>query len=210
MSAAQKRHGSTVAAIVLAAGRSSRMGPHNKLLQPVDGTTIIARVAHAAIASGANPVIVVTGFEGDRVEEALGGMDVTFANNPNFDEGMSASIKVGLKALPASSDGVLILLGDMPEVDPNDLKALMAASANEGREAICIPMRGRRQGNPVLWGAAYFAEMMRLSGDAGAKQLIAMHQQHVIEVLVQSDGIFADVDTPADLARLKTKLGAKP
>ena len=132
MSSPAGRHGCEVAAIVLAAGRSSRMGPHNKLLQPIDGSTIIARVAGAAIASGADPVIVVTGFEADRVEEALWGLDVTFANNPNFDEGMSGSIKAGLSALPASSDGAMILLGDMPEVEARDLRLLMGAFAGEG------------------------------------------------------------------------------
>ena len=208
MSPPAGRHGCEVAAIVLAAGRSSRMGPHSKLLQPIDGSTIIARVAVAAIASGANPVIVVTGFEADRVEEALRGLDVTFANNPNFDEGMSGSIKTGLLALPANSGGAMILLGDMPEVEARDLKLLM--DAFEGREAICIPVRDGRRGNPVLWGASYFAEMMGLSGDVGAKQLIAKHQAHVTEVPAGSDGIFADVDTPTDLAWLRSSSVAKP
>ena len=134
MSLPAGRRGCEVAAIVLAAGRSSRMGPHNKLLQPIDGSTIIARVAGAAIASGANPVIVVTGFEADRVEEAISGLDVTFVNNPNFDEGMSGSIKAGLSVLPARSDGAMILLGDMPDVEARDLKLLMGAFP--GREAI--------------------------------------------------------------------------
>ena len=208
MSPPAGRHGCEVAAIVLAAGRSSRMGPHSKLLQPIDGSTIIARVAGAAIASGAWPVIVVTGFEADRVEEALRGLDVTFANNPNFDEGMSGSIKTGLLALPANSGGAMILLGDMPEVEARDLKLLM--DAFEGREAICIPVRDGRRGNPVLWGASYFAEMMGLSGDVGAKQLIAKHQAHVTEVPAGSDGIFADVDTPTDLAWLRSSSVAKP
>jgi molybdenum cofactor cytidylyltransferase len=208
MSSPAGRHGCKVAAIVLAAGRSSRMGPHNKLLQSIDGSTIIARVAGAAIASGANPVIVVTGFEADRIKEALSGLDVTFANNPNFDEGMSGSIKTGLSVLPARSDGAMILLGDMPDVEARDLRLVMAAFA--GKDAICIPARGSRRGNPVLWGASYFVEMMGLSGDVGAKQLIAKHQAHVTEVLVGSDGIFADVDTPADLARLGASSAAKP
>ena len=208
MSGPAGRHGCKVAAIVLAAGRSSRMGPHNKLLQPIDGSTIIARVTSAAIASGAKPVIVVTGFEADRIEDALWGLDVMFANNPNFDEGMSGSIKTGLSALPASSDGAMILLGDMPAVEARDLKLLVGAFA--GRKAICLPVCDGRHGNPVLWGASYFAEMMRLSGDVGAKQLIAKHSEYVIEVPVASNGIFADVDTPADLARLGASSTAKP
>jgi molybdenum cofactor cytidylyltransferase len=199
-----------IAAIVLAAGRSSRMGPHNKLAESIDGKTIIARVAEAAIASGADPVIVVTGFEADRIEEALGRLAVTFAHNPSFDDGMSSSIKTGLKALPRDCDGALIMLGDMPEVERRNIEALTTAFAKKGRDAICIPVRDGRRGNPVLWGASYFPQMMRLSGDVGAKSLIAKHEEHVTEVPVGSDGIFADVDTPADLARLKSSSAAEP
>jgi len=200
--------GERIAAIVLAAGRSSRMGPHNKLLEPIDGKSVIARVIASAIASGADPVVVVTGFEADRIEDALRGLNATFAHNPNFDEGMSTSIRAGLKALPADCDGALIMLGDMPEVERYDLEAPIAAFA--GRDTICIPVREGRRGNPVLWGATYFPEMTRLSGDAGAKQLIAKHPEQVIEVPVASNGIFADVDTPADLARLRSSSAAKP
>jgi molybdenum cofactor cytidylyltransferase len=195
-----------VAAIVLAAGRSSRMGPRNKLLELVEGKPIVARVVEAAIASGADPVIVVTGFEAPRIAEALGDLKVSIVPNPNFEQGLSTSLQTGLGALPPNSDGALVLLGDMPGVESTDLEALMAAFAAKGRQSICVPVNRGRRGNPVLWGAAYFTEMMRISGDVGAKQLIAQHQERVTEVPVESDGIFADVDTPADLVRLKSKL----
>ncbi|MGE5259422.1 MAG: nucleotidyltransferase family protein [Actinomycetota bacterium] len=198
-----------IAAIVLAAGRSSRMGPLNKLLERLGGKAVVARVVSAAIASGADPVVVVTGFESDRVEEVLRGLSATFIHNPDFEEGMSSSIHAGIKALPKDCDGAMILLGDMPAIAASDLEALMAAFAKGGSEAICVPVRDGKRGNPLLWGRSYFAEMMQLSGDAGAKQLIAKHQAHVVEVEVESDGIFADVDTPEDLARLKAKLGAQ-
>jgi molybdenum cofactor cytidylyltransferase len=198
-----------IAAIVLAAGRSSRMGPRNKLLESADGKTMIGRVVEAAIACGADPIVVVTGFEADRIEEALRGRAVTFAFNSAFAEGMSTSIKTGLKTLPESCAGALILLGDMPEIDGRDLKALIAAFTSKGRSAISVPVRDGRRGNPVLWGASYFAEMMRLGGDKGAKSLIAKHEEHVTEVPVDSDAIFADVDTPEDLARLKRKIASK-
>jgi molybdenum cofactor cytidylyltransferase len=197
------RAGLKVASIVLAAGRSSRMAPRNKLLELVEGTPIVARVAGVALASGADPVVVVTGFEAPRIADALRDLRVTIVHNPAFKRGLSTSLQTGLSALPAGTDGALILLGDMPEIESSDLEALMAAFAEQGRQAICVPVRHGRRGNPVLWGAAYFAEMMRISGDVGAKQLMARHQRRVSEVVAGSDGIFADVDTPSDLARLK-------
>jgi molybdenum cofactor cytidylyltransferase len=193
---------------VLAAGRSSRMEPRNKLLELVCGKSIVARVAATAVASGADPIIVVTGFEAPRIAEALRDLKVTIVHNPNFEEGMSTSLLAGLRALPPDSDGALVLLGDMPEVESSDLEALMAAFAAKGRQAICVPVDRGRRGNPVLWGAAYFAEMMRISGDVGAKQLLVQHQERVTEVAAGSNGIFADVDTPSDLARLKTRSGS--
>jgi molybdenum cofactor cytidylyltransferase len=197
-----------VAAIVLAAGRSSRMAPRNKLLELVEGKPIVARVAEAALGSGARPVIVVTGFEASRVAAALGDLEVTIVQNPAHAEGLSTSLRTGLQALPADSDGALILLGDMPKIESSDLETLMAAFAADQRRAICVPVHHGRRGNPVLWGAAYFAEMMSLSGDMGAKPLMARHQECVTEVPAASDGIFADVDTLSDLARLKARTGS--
>ena len=190
-----------IAAIVLAAGRSARMAPRNKLLEPVGGQAIVARVAAAAIASGADPVVVVTGFEAARVAEALSGLNVVVLHNPAFAEGLSTSLRAGLEALPPNCDGALVLLGDMPEIEIGDLHALMRAFT--ARDAICVPVHQGKRGNPILWGASYFAEMMTLTGDVGAKPLLARHEHRVIEVPVASSGIFADVDTPSDLARLK-------
>ncbi len=192
-----------IAAIVLAAGRSSRMAPRNKLLEPVEDKAIVARAAEAAIASGADPVIVVTGFDAARIEEALRDLKLSFVHNPAFEQGLSTSLRFGLRALPPDSAGAMILLGDMPAVYAPVLRALMAAFT--GADAICVPMHQGRRGNPILWGATYFAEMMTLTGDVGAKPLLARHAHRVIEVPVASSGIFADVDTADDLARLKTR-----
>jgi molybdenum cofactor cytidylyltransferase len=184
------------------------MTPRNKLLEPIEGRPMVAHVASAALASAADPVIVVTGFEASRIEAALLDLKVTIVHNPDFESGLSSSLRAGLAALPPNSDGALVLLGDMPGVESGDLEALMAAFAAKGRQAICIPVRHGRRGNPVLWGAAYFAEMMRVAGDVGAKQLLLQHCEAVTEVPVGSDGIFADIDTPSDLAHLKTRLGS--
>jgi molybdenum cofactor cytidylyltransferase len=202
------RAGLKVGAIVLAAGRSSRMAPRNKLLELVEGKPIVAHAAAVALASGANPVIVVTGFEAPHIEDALRDLNVTIVPNPNFEEGLSTSLRIGLGGLPPDSDGALILLGDMPTVDDPVLSDLMAAFT--GRDGICVPVHRGQRGNPVLWGKSYFAEMMRLAGDVGAKQLLARHRDCVTEVAVDSNGVLTDVDTLRDLAGLRTRLGSNP
>jgi molybdenum cofactor cytidylyltransferase len=205
MSAEHGTTGAKVAAIVLAAGRSSRMAPHNKLLQAINGEPMVRRVVTIARASGAPPVIAVTGYEAGPVSEALRGLEVRIVHNPSFADGLSTSLRTGLRALPADCDGALICLGDMPGIGVGVLKALMSAFAASGRDAICVPVRHGRQGNPVLWGASYFAEMMAIDGDHGAKPLIARHAARVIEVEVATDGIFEDVDAPSDLAHFKVR-----
>ena len=190
-----------IAGLVLAAGRSLRMAPRNKLLEPIGGEKMVRRAAATALAGGATPVIVVTGHEAAAVADVLRGLDVTIVANPDYADGLSTSLRAGLQALPQGIDGALILLGDMPEVETSVLAALMAAFTSGS--AICVPVRHGRRGNPVLWGSAYFAEMMQLTGDSGAKPLMARHATHLIEIEVATDSIFEDVDAPEDLARLK-------
>jgi molybdenum cofactor cytidylyltransferase len=176
------------------------MAPRNKLLELAGNKPIIVRAAETAIASGADPVIVVTGFEHRRIGEALRGLDVTLVHNPDFAQGLSTSLRAGVKAVPANLDGVLICLGDMPEVDFSVIHALIAAFT--GPSAICVPVHRGSRGNPVLWGRCYFDEMMAITGDVGARSLMARHAEHVAEVEVGTSSIFADIDASADLARI--------
>ena len=194
---------SAIAGIVLAAGRSARMAPRNKLLAPIGGMPMIRRVTASVLESGVRSVIVVTGYEADRIVEALNGLDVTIVTNPSYADGLSTSLKAGLEAVAPTADGVLICLGDMPEIEIPVIHALLAAFT--GPDAICVPVHRGRRGNPVLWGRNYFAEMMALIGDAGAKPLVARHANHLIEVEVATHSIFEDVDSPADLERLKQR-----
>lgn len=200
------RSGPKVAGIVLAAGRSSRMAPRNKLLEVIDGEPMVRRVASVALASGAHPVIAVTGHDSGAVAEALRGLKVRIVHNDCWAEGLSTSLRAGLGALPSECEGALICLGDMPGIEAGVLKDLMTAFAASGRDAICVPVRSGRRGNPVLWGKAFFVEMLTIEGDAGAKHLIERHEHDVVEVEVATDSIFVDVDAPSDLRRFK--LGA--
>lgn len=189
----------TVAAIVLAAGRSTRAGDTNKLTAPIAGVPMVARVVDTVLASAARPIIVVTGHEDDKVRAALAGRDVRFVHNPVYAQGMAGSIRAGVAALPAHADGVLICLGDMPGIGPNDLNRLIEAFQGGGA-AICVPVAGGRRGNPALFARGLFAELERLSGDVGARALIAADPARVREVPVAGIGTLADLDTEADIA----------
>lgn len=190
-----------IGAVVLAAGKSSRMGATNKLTAEVEGRAMVLRAVEAAKLSGAAPVIVVTGHEADAVRAALAAHpDVQFVHNPDFAEGLSTSLRTGAAALPAGLDAAFVCLGDMPDISAAHLARLLAAfDPDEGR-TICVPTVGGKRGNPVLWGAAYFAELQGLKGDTGAKHLIGEHAEAVCEVPMPDDAALRDIDTPEELA----------
>jgi molybdenum cofactor cytidylyltransferase len=193
----------SIAAVILAAGRSSRMRGANKLLAEVDGTPMVVHAVDAALASRARPVIAVTGNDADRVAAAHAGKPVTLVHNPDFAEGISGSLKRGLAAVPDDCDGALICLADMPRIGAAALDRLIAAfNPVEGR-AICVPTFNGKRGNPVLWARRFFPEMTDLAGDVGARHLIGDHAELVCEVAMPDDAILTDIDTPEALASIR-------
>jgi molybdenum cofactor cytidylyltransferase len=191
-----------IAAIVLAAGRATRMGA-NKLLAELDGVPIVRHAVTAALASRARPVVVVTGHQRAAVEAALAGLDVRFADNPDHEMGMAGSLRAGLGALPAAIDGALICLGDMPRIRGAHLDAIMAGFEPGLDGSIVVPTCERKRGNPVLWARRYFAEMASLEGDVGARGLLARYADQVRTVAIDDPAILLDVDTPEALAELR-------
>ena len=190
------RRARQVAALVLAAGRSRRMAPLNKLLvNDNKGITMVARVVDQALASQARPVIVVTGHERERVEEALAGRGVIFAHAEDFAQGLSASLKSGLASLPAESDGVLVCLGDMPLVSGAMMDRLLAAFDPEEGRAIVQPSFRGKQGNPMLWAREFVPAMMGVTGDVGARHIAALHADRLVEVEMPDDAVLRDFDT---------------
>jgi molybdenum cofactor cytidylyltransferase len=188
-----------VAAIVLAAGRSTRMGGPNKLLAELSGKPLVRIVAEQAIASKAKEVIVVTGHQAELVEEALKGLEVKFVRNADFAQGLATSVKAGVAAVPGEADGAAICLGDMPMISSQLIDHLIDAFAPDRGNLIAVPVSGGRRGNPVLWSRRFFNELMTLDGDIGARHLIAKHNEAVAEVPVEGDGAFLDIDTPQGL-----------
>ncbi|MEQ8344816.1 MAG: molybdopterin-binding/glycosyltransferase family 2 protein [Sneathiellaceae bacterium] len=194
-----------VAAVVLAAGLSRRMGARNKMTSRINGKPLVRWVAEAALASSASETLVVLGDAADEVRGALSGLNLRFVENPEYRDGMASSIRSGLAALPDGIDGALICLGDMPDLRPAHLDRLISAfNPVEGR-GICVPTFGERQGNPVLWGKTFFPELKSLTGDRGGKALLAGHADALVEVSMADDGILTDLDTPEAIAAYMAK-----
>jgi molybdenum cofactor cytidylyltransferase len=188
-----------VAAIVLAAGRSTRMGGPNKLLAELSGKKLVRIAAEQALASKASEVIIVTGHQAVLVEQVLEGLNVKFVRNPDFAGGLASSVKAGIAAVSQDADGAVICLGDMPLIDANLIDRLIEAFAPDRGNLIVVPVAEGRRGNPVLWSRRFFGELMTLDGDIGARHLIGKHGEAVAEVPVEGNGAFLDIDTPQAL-----------
>ncbi|OCC00459.1 4-diphosphocytidyl-2C-methyl-D-erythritol kinase [Labrys sp. WJW] len=192
-----------VAAIVLAAGRSTRMEGANKLLEDYAGKPLVHHAVEAALASKASSVTVVTGHQQAEVRAALAGLAVSFVHNPNFAEGLSTSVRAGIAALPAESDAALIALGDMPLVDAALLDRLISAFEPDKGALIVLPVTERQRGNPVIWARRFFDELQAIEGDAGGRQILKANSDAVVEIPVSSSATSFDVDTKEALAQLR-------
>ena len=198
MSAAPGR----VAAVLLAAGLSQRMGGANKLLLALGGVPLVARCADAVLGSAARPLVVVTGHQAAEVREALAGRELRFAHNPAYADGLAGSLCAGIAALGDGVAAALVCLADMPWVRAEHVDALIAAFVANGERAICVPTFAAQRGNPVLWPARYFPEICALRGDAGARALLVSHAGEVCSVPMSDPGVTLDVDTPEALRRV--------
>jgi molybdenum cofactor cytidylyltransferase len=183
-----------VHAVVLAAGRSSRMGGPNKLMAHFSGKPLIRQTVERVLASTVSGVEVVTGHQAARIREALEGLDIGIVHNPDFTSGLSASLKAGVAALPEDAAGALIMLGDMPGVLVADLDRLIAAFQKSHGQAIVRATHDGKRGNPVLLPRALFGAVAQLEGDAGARHLVEAGLMPVVDVEI-GEGAAVDVDT---------------
>jgi molybdenum cofactor cytidylyltransferase len=182
--------------IVLAAGSSSRMGTAKQLLE-LEGSPLIVRVVVAALASEANPVVVVLGANEESIRLSIADRPVIVARNPGWPEGISSSIRVGLAAiLEARPDleAVLVTPCDQPALSSEILRQLYAAHQATGRIA-CARYKGRN-GSPAVFGRQHFPLLKSLSGDKGARDLLNGDRGSVEALEIPSLGI--DFDTPSD------------
>jgi molybdenum cofactor cytidylyltransferase len=195
-----------IAAIVLAAGQSRRMGAANKLLEPLNGKPMMLHAVDAALETSADPVIVVTGHEPERIREAVKGRAVTIAHNPDFADGLSTSLRAALTVLGDDVEGVIVCLGDMPAVSSDHMSRLIAAFDPEAGRSIIVPTVAGKRGNPVLWHRRFFTQMADISGDVGARHLIGENEESLFEVAMDDGAVLEDLDTPAALEAYRAAL----
>jgi molybdenum cofactor cytidylyltransferase len=176
------------------------MGGVNKLTATMGGRPLVRIAIEAALASRAGTVTVVTGHDAEAVRKALAGLAVRFVHNPDYAEGLSTSLRAGLRSLPAGIDGAVVMLADMPEVGADEIDRLIAAFRPEEDAEIVVPVWEGRRGNPVLWGARFFAALQAVEGDTGGRHLIGQNRESLVEVEMGA-GVTRDIDTPEELAQ---------
>jgi len=185
-----------IAGILLAAGASTRMGGANKLLLPYRGEPMVCGPARALLEAGLRPVVVVVGHDADAVERALEHLPVHTVVNPDFREGMGASLRAGVEALAPDAEAVAVALGDLPTLSGRSVRAVVEAFRASPR-GIAVPVFRGRRGHPVVFDLCrYRAALAAVHGDRGARAVVAAHPGDVLEVPVDDPGVVQDVDTP--------------
>lgn len=193
-----------IAAIVLAAGRSSRFEPGNKLLARIDGVPLVRRVLNAVEASAVTEILLVVAPDALDVVEAAGTGRWSIVVNTQFEQGLASSLRAGIAALRETTDGALVVLADMPGISTDLITRIIAANSENGGGVIVYPAgESGRQGHPVLWPRDLFPELMTLDGDTGGKMLLQKYKTNSRAVPVTGDSAFLDIDTQSDLAQFK-------
>lgn len=194
-----------IAAIILAAGQSRRMGKPNKLLTTLKGVSFIRHVADIAVAADLAKVIVVTGHEANKMHSQLTDLSVDFAHNEYFADGLSSSLRCGINALDDDIDAALVLLSDMPFITADTVRTVAQTFSHAYEERIIVPHFQGRRGNPVLWPRRYFRELMEISGDQGARALLKAYPDAVHEIELGEE-VLIDIDTPESAASIGADL----
>ena len=196
--------GKDIHAVLLAAGRSERMGRNNKLLLNADGIPLVRRSAINILNSNVASMTVVTGFDENKIVNALSGLNVNFVKNINFRKGLSSSLKAGLANITPSPSAVIICLADMPKIQPEHINRLIENFDPLKGWEICIPTSNGKRGNPVLIGSRFFPHIFETSGDFGAKDVMKQHPDKIVEVEIGTSDIHFDIDTKDEYENFTT------
>ena len=187
-----------IPAVVLAAGASSRMG-RPKALVPIRGVPAVARVSIAARQGGCDPVLVVTGADGEAVARAARPAGATIVENPAWARGRSTSVKAALPHLPAGVAGLLLFPVDHPLVAAPVVRALLAAFAGRPDAEVVVPVHGGRRGHPALFAAKVLPEIAALGDDEPLRAVLHRAGRVVVEVAAPDDSVLRNLDRPEDL-----------
>jgi len=193
-----------ICAIVLAAGRSSRMGLQ-KLLLPFGGKTVISHIVDQLLASDVDKVLVVTGHEPQRISGELSGRRVSIVNNTDYDSGMLSSVRCGLRALPKRCKAVLVAIGDQPSIS-TELVNLMIRSFVASKKKIFVPCYEGQRGHPILFSSVYREEILTHYDEIGLRGLLHAHPDEVFELPVSTSCVLCDMDYPDDYRRELTAM----
>jgi molybdenum cofactor cytidylyltransferase len=198
MSSEPYRHGMLkITAVVLAAGHSRRMGAP-KLALPWGETNVIGQVLGVLSQSGIQDIVVVTGGAYHEVQHALRGLPVRLVYNPDHEQGeMLASFKVGLAALGNDPDAALVVLGDQPQIQEQVVDKLLQAYVDTGAPLV-IPSYQMRRGHPWLLDRSLWADALAIQEPTTLRDFLRDHQDSIHYVVVDTDTILQDLDTPAD------------
>jgi molybdenum cofactor cytidylyltransferase len=197
--------GERVAGVVLAAGLSTRMG-ENKMLLQLGGRTLVRRAVATALAGGLDPVLVVVGHERERVEKELTGLRCTPVFNAEYARGIHASLKSGIAALPDETPAAAVLLGDMPLVTDEMVRALVEAFRHASAP-LAISVYGEVVAPPIVYGKALFPELRAIDGDGCGKRVVKRHRAEALELRWPEETL-TDLDLPQDLERIRARLEA--
>jgi molybdenum cofactor cytidylyltransferase len=190
---------SLVSAILLAAGKSERMG-QNKLLLPFGGRTVIQRTLDSLLASRAGEVIVVLGNKAQEINASIGSRRALVVLNPNFARGMSTSLITGLGMVSNQVKFVIIALGDQPLITPRVYNQLIEAALST-QKGIILPVYKGERGNPIVISTRYRAEILKQTGDIGGRELLKQYPEDVLEVPVECEGVVVNINTKEEYER---------
>ena len=193
-----------ICAMVLAAGRSRRMGTQ-KLLLPVRGEPMIARVVDELLLGGVDRVFVVTGKASQPILDALAARPVHFVTNPHAEDEMLRSVRCGLTAMPEQTAAAMVALGDQPGITEDVVAELVRCFGTSGRgitgRGIVVPTYRGKRGHPLLFAMHYRDEILTQHDGRGLRGLLDAHPQDVFELEVATSAVLEDVDTPEDYRR---------
>jgi molybdenum cofactor cytidylyltransferase len=196
-----------ITAIILAAGRSRRMGTQ-KLLLPFGGRTVIGHIVGEILRSPIDRAIVVVGHDAAAVAEAVADPRVTLVPSDDPDGEMLVSVRSGLRAIPPACEGVIVALGDQPSITA-DLVGRMIAAFRTAAGGIIVPAYGGRPGHPILFAARYCEEVLTRYDEVGLRGLPRAHADDVFELAAASSAVLSDMDYPEDYRRELAKLREK-